>query len=127
MSEDGEAAPPSGYQSLADRGIGGGDEPFCSGSPGELLGTYRDMKGRSTCIPQAAVTSALRDILIIPKRRAACMSKMASEPTPLWRRLAAGGDTAEEWSLGAMLQNYMARVHAPALMKRGVQGDLHAI
>lgn len=27
-------APPSGYQSLADRGLGGGDEPFASAGPG---------------------------------------------------------------------------------------------
>lgn len=35
---------------------------------------------------------------------------------------AAGGETADEWSLAATLQKYMARVHAPALMKRGAQG-----
>jgi Niemann-Pick C1 protein len=64
--------PPSGYQSLADRGLNGGDEPFAS---------------------------------------AGC----------------AGGEAADEWSLAATLQKYMARVHAPALMKRGAQGIVLAV
>jgi hypothetical protein len=29
-------APPSGYQSLADRGLNGGDEPFATAAPGVL-------------------------------------------------------------------------------------------
>ncbi len=47
--------------------------------------------------------------------------------TPFFCCLATGADHASEWGLGAALQAYMARVHAPALMRRGVQGFVLAL